>query len=203
MAIPAAAAGLIALALGRHKTRCVTKLAAARLCGSGLLEDGPHSSQEDNRMLPRTYDNQVCSIARALEVLGERWTLLVLRDAFRRVRRFEDFQRNLGVARNVLTDRLNRLVEEGILERVPYQERPVRFEYRLTDKGIELWPVIMTLLQWGDRYYADPNGPPLVIRHKDCGGELTDHLMCTKCGAELGPRDVRAEPGTGAVAAAA
>src|SRR4051812_28795295 len=154
-------------------------------------------------MLPRTYENQVCSVARALEVLGERWTLLVLRDAFKRVRRFEDFQRSLGVARNVLTDRLNRLVEEGILERVPYQERPVRFEYRLTDKGLGLWPVIMTLLQWGDRYYATDAGPPVVIRHRGCGGELTDHMKCTKCGAELGPRDVTPEPGPGAIAAAA
>src|SRR3954468_15276829 len=93
------------------------------------------------RMLPRTYETQVCSVARALEVLGDRWTLLVLRDAFRRVRRFEDFQRSLGVARNVLTDRLTRLVDEGIMRRVPYQERPVRFEYRLTEKGRELWPV--------------------------------------------------------------
>jgi DNA-binding HxlR family transcriptional regulator len=154
-------------------------------------------------MLPRTYDNQVCSIARALEVLGDRWTLLVLRDAFMRVRRFEDFQRNLGVARNVLTDRLNRLVEEDILRRVAYQERPVRFEYRLTDKGLELWPVIMTLLQWGDRYYPQPSGAPVVVRHRDCGGEVTSHLTCSACGAELGPRDVRAEPGPGAVAAAA
>jgi DNA-binding HxlR family transcriptional regulator len=97
-------------------------------------------------MLPRTYENQVCSVARALEVLGDRWTLLVLRDAFSRVRRFEDFQRSLGVARNVLTDRLGRLVDEGILKRVPYQERPVRFEYRLTEKGRELWPVRMNLM---------------------------------------------------------
>jgi DNA-binding HxlR family transcriptional regulator len=154
-------------------------------------------------VLPRTYDSQVCSIARALEVLGDRWTLLVLRDAFTRVRRFEDFQRNLGVARNVLTDRLNRLVEEGILKRVPYQERPARFEYRLTDKGLDLWPVIMTLLQWGDRYYLDERGAPMVVRHRDCGGTVTQHLTCATCGAELGPRDVVGEPGPGAARAAA
>jgi DNA-binding HxlR family transcriptional regulator len=154
-------------------------------------------------MLPRTYETQVCSIARALEVLGDRWTLLVLRDAFMRVRRFEDFQRNLGVARNVLTDRLNRLVEDGVLKRVPYQERPVRFEYRLTEKGIDLWPVIMTLLQWGDRYYLEDDGPPIVVRHRDCGGAITSHLTCDKCGAELGPRNVVAEPGPGAVQKAA
>jgi DNA-binding HxlR family transcriptional regulator len=154
-------------------------------------------------MLPRTYETQVCSIARALEVLGDRWTLLVLRDAFMRVRRFEEFQRNLGVARNVLTDRLNRLVEDGVLKRVPYQERPVRFEYRLTEKGIDLWPVIMTLLQWGDRYYLEDDGAPVVVRHRDCGGAITSHLTCDKCGAELGPRNVVAEPGPGAVQKAA
>jgi DNA-binding HxlR family transcriptional regulator len=154
-------------------------------------------------MLPRTYEGQACSIARSLEVLGERWTLLVLREAFRRVRRFEDFQRNLGIARNVLTDRLTRLVDEGILSREAYQDRPVRFEYRLTDKGRELWPVMMTLMQWGDRYYAGDEGPPVIVRHRDCGGEVTDHLKCSKCGAELGPRDVVPEPGPGAHANAA
>ena len=107
-------------------------------------------------MLPRTYEDQNCSIARSLEVLGDRWTILIMRDAFMRVRRFEDFQRNLGVARNVLTDRLGRLVEEGILERVPYQDRPARFEYRLTEKGIDLWPVMIALLRWGDRHYSAP-----------------------------------------------
>ena len=111
-------------------------------------------------MLPRTYEDQNCSIARALEVLGDRWTILVMREAFMRVRRFDDFQRNLGVARNVLTDRLGRLVDEGILERVPYQERPARFEYRLTEKGLDLWPIMMALLQWGDRHYPAEAGPP-------------------------------------------
>ncbi len=135
-------------------------------------------------MLPRTYESQNCSIARALEVLGDRWTILVMRDAFMRVRRFDDF------------------VEEGILERVRYQERPARFEYRLTDKGLELWPVMMTLLQWGDRYYAAPEGPPVAVRHRDCGGEITSHLTCAKCGAELGARDATAAPGPGALVAA-
>ena len=149
-------------------------------------------------MLPRSYDGQNCSIARALEVLGDRWTILVIRDAFLGVRRFEDFQRDLGVARNVLTDRLGRLVDEGILERVLYQERPARHEYRLTEKGIDLWPVTIALLQWGDRHYVPEAGRPRVVRHRDCGGELTRHLTCQRCGAVVGPRDVVAEPGPGA-----
>jgi DNA-binding HxlR family transcriptional regulator len=151
-------------------------------------------------MLGRSYDGQVCSIARSLEIVGERWTLLVLRDAFLGVRRFEDFQRSLGIARNVLTDRLGRLVDEGVLERRRYQERPERFEYRLTDKGIELWPVIVHLLKWGDRHYADDAGPPMVLAHRDCGGAVDERLDCARCGAALGPRDVVATP-RGSVAA--
>ncbi len=153
-------------------------------------------------MLPRAYETQNCSIARALEVLGDRWTLLVIRDAFLGVRRFEDFQRDLEVARNVLTDRLGRLVEEGVLKRVRYQERPERFEYRLTAKGLDLWPVTMALLRWGDEHYLGAGGRPRVVRHRDCGGEVTRGLTCDRCGAELGPRDVTAEPGPGARAAA-
>src|SRR5436853_2887738 len=110
-------------------------------------------------MLPRTYPDQHCSIAGTLELIGQRWTLLVLRDAFLGVRRFDDFQRDLGVARNVLAARLGRLVDEGVFERVAYQERPERFEYRLTEKGRDLWPVTMALLRWGDRHYAT-EGPP-------------------------------------------
>lgn len=148
-------------------------------------------------MLGTDYKGQNCSIARTLELVGERWTLLVLRDAFLGVRRFDLLQRNLGVARNVLAARLERLVSEGILERLPYQERPVRHEYRLTEKGLDLWPVIVELLRWGDRYAAPEAGPPIVIRHRDCGGELGEHRLCTQCGARLEVRDVRAEPGPG------
>jgi DNA-binding HxlR family transcriptional regulator len=154
-------------------------------------------------MLPRTYEDQNCSVARALEVLGDRWTMLVIRDAFLGVRRFDEFQRDLGVARNVLSDRLQRLVDEGLLERHRYQERPERFEYRLSHKGLELWPALMTLMQWGDRYYAPPTGPPRLVRHRDCGGAVTEHLTCARCGAELSARDVVSEPGPGAAAAPA
>jgi DNA-binding HxlR family transcriptional regulator len=148
-------------------------------------------------MLPRTYDAQNCSIARALEVLGDRWTLLVIRDAFLGLRRFDDFQRDLDIARNVLTDRLADQAGEGVLERRRYQERPERFEYRLTEKGRELWPVTMALLRWGDRYYAT-EGPPRLIRHRDCGGEVTERLRCDRCGADLDLQDVEAVFGPGA-----
>jgi DNA-binding HxlR family transcriptional regulator len=115
-------------------------------------------------MLKRDYEGQNCSVARALEVVGERWTLLIIRDAFLGLRRFEQFQEDLGIARNVLTDRLNRLVEEGILERVPYSERPARYEYRLTPKGRDLNIALAGLRQWGDRYLSEK--PPRVIRRK-------------------------------------
>ena len=153
-------------------------------------------------MLPRTYDDQVCSVARTLELIGDRWTMLVIREAFMGTRRFDDYQRNLGCARNVLTDRLGRLVDAGILRRRPYQERPPRFEYRLARKGVELWPTIMMLMSWGDRHLA-PEGPPVVIVHDGCGGRLDERLHCDRCGAELGPSDVHAEPGPGLLAPAA
>jgi DNA-binding HxlR family transcriptional regulator len=115
-------------------------------------------------MLKRDYQGQNCSIARALEVVGERWTLLIVRDVFLGLRRFEQFQESLGIARNVLTDRLNRLVEEGILERVRYSERPERYEYRLTQKGRELNVALVGLRQWGDKYLSEKL--PRVLRRK-------------------------------------
>jgi DNA-binding HxlR family transcriptional regulator len=115
-------------------------------------------------MLKREYEGQDCSIARALEIVGERWTLLIVRDAFLGLRRFEQFQENLGIARNVLTDRLNRLVDEGILERVRYSERPERYEYRLTRKGRDLQIALAGLRQWGDKYVSDR--PPRITRRK-------------------------------------
>ena len=149
-------------------------------------------------MLHNTYDGQTCSVARALEIIGERWTILILRDAFLGVRRFDDFQRSLGVARNVLNTRLQRLVEAGLLERSRYQERPERYEYRLTEMGIDLWPTIVSLMQWGDRHLGSDDGPPLLLRHNGCGGEVTSRRTCAACGAELTPRDVRPAPGPGA-----
>jgi DNA-binding HxlR family transcriptional regulator len=147
-------------------------------------------------MLPADYVTQNCSIARSLELVGERWTILIIRDAFLGTRRFDQFQERLGIARNVLQTRLERLVEAGILRREPYQQRPVRYEYRLTSKGVDLWPVVIALLQWGDRYAA-PDGAPVVIEHKGCGGAIDDRRRCTRCGADLGPGDVQARPGPG------
>jgi DNA-binding HxlR family transcriptional regulator len=115
-------------------------------------------------VLRRDYEGQNCSVARTLEIVGERWTLLIIRDAFLGLSRFEQFQEKLGIARNVLADRLNRLVEEGILERVRYSERPERFEYRLTPKGRELQLVMAGLRQWGDKYLSEQ--PPRVMQRK-------------------------------------
>jgi DNA-binding HxlR family transcriptional regulator len=152
-------------------------------------------------VLPRTYDSQDCSVARTLEVMGDRWTMLVIRDAFLGVRRFDDFQRSMGVARNVLADRLARLVDEGVLERRRYQERPERFEYRLTEKGIDLWPVMVSLMKWGDRHAA-PNGPPTVVLHRGCGGQVNARFICVKCGEPVDARSAEARPGAGRRAAA-
>ena len=141
---------------------------------------------------------QDCSAAQALEVVGERWTLLIVRDVLAGFRRFDEMQRSLGVARNVLAGRLGRLVEEGILERRAYSERPPRHEYFLTEKGLDLWPVLVAISKWGDRYGDWPDGPPLVILHKECGGEVDDRRICRRCGKHLGVRDAYAAPGPGA-----
>jgi DNA-binding HxlR family transcriptional regulator len=146
-------------------------------------------------MLKRTYENQICSIARSLEVVGERWSLLIVRDAFLGLRRFEQFQASLGIARNVLTERLNRLVDEGILERVRYQERPTRYEYRLTGKGGELGTAVIALLQWGDRHLAGEAGPPRLVEHAECGGKAVAQLVCDKCGEAIGSQGVALKPG--------
>jgi DNA-binding HxlR family transcriptional regulator len=150
-------------------------------------------------MLGNDYREQNCSIARALELVGERWTLLVLRDVFLGVRRFDELRESLGIARNVLASRLDRLVSEDILEKVPYRERPLRYEYRLTDKGLDLWPVVVELLRWGDRHLAPAEGPPVVLRHRGCGGVLGERRICARCGAPLEVGDVLAEAGPGAV----
>jgi DNA-binding HxlR family transcriptional regulator len=145
-------------------------------------------------MLKRDYEGQNCSIARALEIVGERWTLLIIRDAFLGLRRFDQFQENLGIARNVLTDRLNRLVEEGILERVRYSERPERFEYRLTGKGRELNIALAGLRQWGDKHLSGK--PPRVLRRKADKKPVVAALV-PKGTDVLRPEEVESVPGPG------
>jgi DNA-binding HxlR family transcriptional regulator len=134
-----------------------------------------------------------CSVARTLDVVGDKWTLLVLRDAFYGVRRFEDFARDLGVARNVLTDRLTRLVDAGVLERRRYEDRPPRDEYRLTDKGRDLLPVILTMMRWGDSWLSDGGGPVELV-HKGCGEVTHAVASCAACGEELRPHELRVQP---------
>jgi len=141
-------------------------------------------------------DQQVCSVARALSVLGERWTLLIIRDAFRGTRRFDDFQASLGVTRHRLSERLKKLVAEGVLTRVPYQDRPMRYEYRLTRKGLALYPILMTLSQWGDDWMDDGNGPPQYYRHSACGKTTRPVLSCDQCGDPLRPEEVSQQQGT-------
>jgi DNA-binding HxlR family transcriptional regulator len=149
-------------------------------------------------MLRNDYSTQTCSIAGALEVVGERWSLLIIRDILLGLRRFDELQRNLGIARNVLQTRLTRLQEQGVIERRLYQERPTRYEYRLTEKGLDLWPTIVSLMHWGDRHAAPQAGPPVLIEHRGCGGAVDDHRICEACGLRVEVRDAVGRPGPGA-----
>lgn len=139
-----------------------------------------------------------CSVARALGIVGDRWTLLVIRDLFLGLRRFERLQRSLGVTRHLLAERLEKLVEQGVVERVPYQEKPTRYEYRLTEKGIDLYPVLLALVRWGDRWEADSAGPPVLYRHKGCGAVAMPTLHCAQCGEPVAARDMQPQPQPGA-----
>ena len=153
-------------------------------------------------MLLRDYKGQDCSIAGSLELIGERWTLLVIRDIWLGRRRFGEIQESLGVARNVLSSRLQRLLDEGIVEKRIYSERPERYEYFLTERGLDLWPVMVSLLHWGDKHEPLPQGPPMVLLHKgECGGEIDDRRICTRCRKHLGPREAVAVDGAELAAA--
>ncbi len=147
-----------------------------------------------------SFADMECSVARTLEVVGEWWTMLVIREAFSGVRRFDDFQGRLGIARNVLAARLQGLVDHGVLERRQYQDRPPRCEYRLTEKGRDLYPVLIAMLTWGDKWTAGEAGPPLKLVHS-CGHEPSATLVCSHCGEKLEARQVRAERPARAVAA--
>jgi len=142
------------------------------------------------------WDRSRCSVAGTLAVVGEKWSLLVLREAFLGVRRFADFQRVLGAPKAVLTERLNTLVGQGVLRRVPYQAQGERqrFEYRLTQKGIDLYPALVALMEWGDRYLAEGDDRPLALRHRDCGESVHLALVCDAGHQLSGAREVRPVP---------
>ncbi len=139
-----------------------------------------------------------CSVARTLAVLGDRWTMLVLlRNAFFGVRRFDAFQAQLGVTRHVLAERLARLVDEGIFVKLRYQERPPRYEYKLSEKGRDLYPVLLALTAWGDRWKDEGAGPPVLLRHRSCGHLVKPVMVCSECGEPLDPREIEPLPGPG------
>jgi DNA-binding HxlR family transcriptional regulator len=146
----------------------------------------------------QAFAEKNCSIARPLSFLGERWAILVLRDLILGRRRFDEIQSSLGIASNILSQRLATFVEEGLVERRRYSEHPERFEYRLTQKGLELEPVLLAILAWGDRYMAGPEGPPLEAIHDDCGHAFHMVPTCSECGEELDPRHIHSRPGPGA-----
>ena len=135
-------------------------------------------------------DKQVCSVARALSIVGERWTMLIIRDAFLGIRRFDQFQSNLGITRHRLSERLGKLVEQGVLVKMLYHDRPERYEYRLTPKGLDLYPVLMSLARWGDEWMDKDKGAPLEYTHQKCGKRTRPMLTCSECGEQLRPEEV-------------
>jgi DNA-binding HxlR family transcriptional regulator len=143
-----------------------------------------------------TPDELDCSIAATLSVIGDRWTLLILRDVFRGVHRFGQLHDDLGIAKNILSDRLGKLVDSGVLDQVQYQQRPPRSEYRLTAKGKDLSPALVALMHWGDRWYAH-GGPPTVLVHDVCGTPLEQVTRCPTCIEEIAPAHIGSRPGPG------
>jgi DNA-binding HxlR family transcriptional regulator len=146
----------------------------------------------------KSFADMTCSVAQCLEVIGDWWTMLIVRDAFFGVRRFEQLHERLGISRNILNQRLTWLVDQGVLEKVPYSEHPPRYEYRLTAKGRDLWPVLNAMQQWGDKHAA-PDGPPVKLVHTTCGKVTKAVLTCARCGEPLTVHTVRAIPGPGDV----
>ncbi len=144
----------------------------------------------------KSFAGMDCSVAQCLEVVGEWWSMLIVRDTFMGVTRFEEFQRRLGISRNILRSRLTSLVEAGVLVRVAYSEHPLRYDYRLTQKGRDLWPVLTAMRQWGDAYAA-PAGPPIELVHQGCGEVTHAELTCAWCGERLTYKNVKAVPGPG------
>jgi len=138
-----------------------------------------------------------CTVARSADVLGDHWNLLLIRQACLGTRRFDDFQAALGIGRNILTQRLNRLVDEGILAKVRYEESRPRYEYRLTDKGRDAYPILAAMAAWGERWLTGPEGTPLVLHHASCGNDMRAVVVCSECDEPIDVRDVRAKAGPG------
>jgi DNA-binding HxlR family transcriptional regulator len=144
-----------------------------------------------------SFRNWPCSIARTVDLLGDWWTPLVLREAFFGMRRFDELQGALGIGRNVLAERLRRLVAEGLLERRKYQDNPARYEYLLTEKGKDFHGVLVAIMRWGDRWLDRGKGAPIRLRHRACGALTHPEITCARCGGPLGPDDVEMEIGPG------
>ena len=145
-----------------------------------------------------TLEEEPCSVARTVAVIGDRWTLLILRECFLRTRRFEAFQAALGITRHLLAERLKKLVRFGVLRRVPYQDAPKRHEYILTQKGLDLYPIMMAIVHWGDMHMLDERGRPVLHEHQGCGKMFDPVMVCSECRAPLAPREIRVHPGPGA-----
>jgi len=145
-----------------------------------------------------TLEEEPCSVARTVAVIGDRWTLLILRECFLRRRRFEAFQASLGITRHLLAERLKKLVRFGVLRRVPYQVAPKRHEYILTQKGIDLYPIMMAIVHWGDTHMVDERGRPVLHEHQGCGKNFDPVMVCSECQKPLAPREVQVHPGPGA-----
>ena len=150
------------------------------------------------RMGRRPFEEMSCSVARTLDVVGERWAPLIVRDILMGVRRFDTMQRNLGISRRVLAQRLDELIDHGVIDRVPYQHNPPRYDYVLTEKGADLVSVLLAMKAWGDRWTAGDEGPPMVLRHDRCGAIADSVPACSGCGEPLLPWELTPLPGPGA-----
>jgi DNA-binding HxlR family transcriptional regulator len=150
------------------------------------------------RVQRTSFAEMHCSIGRTLDVVGEWWTLLIVRDVNIGLRRFDDIAENLGISRNLLAGRLSHLVTRGILERRQYQDRPPRYEYHLTEAGWDLVPVLMAMIAWGDKWVTAPGGPPATLVHKACGAEFTPTVSCSECGNPVTAKTITVRSGPGA-----
>jgi len=145
-----------------------------------------------------TLEEEQCSLARTVAVIGDRWTLLILRECFLRIRRFEEFQSRLGITRHLLSERLKKLVRFGVLRRARYQESPARYEYILTQRGLDLYPIVMAIVHWGDTHMVDERGRPMLHEHKGCGKMFDPVMVCSECGEPIQAKQVHVHVGPGA-----